>query len=249
MSTITLDAAPSNRAAQLRLSAEAENEPKEFRWTKEDYYKLHELGFFNGKPVELIDGIVINREEGVNYRWTRNECYKLLDFGFFNDRKVELIDGRIIDMSPIYSPHATAVTLTGEALRDAFGREYHVREQGPLDVNEENDPLPDVAVVKGNIRDFKDHHPDDAALIVEVSDTTLRYDRKKKGSLYARQGIQDYWVVNVKQRQLEVYRVPVEDSSAAFWYSYADVQIFKEDASVSPLAKPDAVISVADLLP
>ena len=61
--------------------------------------------------------------------------------------------------------------------------------------------------------------------------------------------MQDYWIVNVKQRQLEVYRVPVEDSSAAFWYSYADVQIFKEQDSVSPLAKPDAVIAVADLLP
>lgn len=249
MSTMTIDFGATDIAAKLKLQSEPFNEPKEFRWTREAYYQLESLGFFTDKKVELLNGEIINRNDADNYRWTRSECYKLEDSGFFRNTKIELIDGRIIEMSPIYSPHATTVTLVGEALRAAFGNEYHVREQGPLDVDESNDPLPDIAVIKGKIRDFKDHHPSDAALIVEVSDSTLRYDQRKKASLYARQGIQDYWIVNLKNRQVEVYRVPVEDSSAAFWHSYADVQIFTEENSLSPLAQPTAVVAVADLLP
>lgn len=249
MATTIIDVTQTDFARSLRLSAEAENAPKEYQWTREAFFKLDEESFFNGKNVELVGGTIINRNEATEYQWTLSECYKLADLGFFNDRPVELIDGRIIEMSPIYSPHATAVTLTGEALRAAFGKEYHVREQGPIDIDESNDPLPDIAVIKGKIRDFKDHHPNDAALLVEISQSTLKYDQTKKASLYARQGIQDYWIVNLKQRQLEIYRVPVRDSSATFWYSYANVQIFSEQDSVSPLAKPDAIIAVADLLP
>ena len=249
MSTTTINFAPTDIATKLRLQAETVNDPKEFRWTREAYHQLESLGFFTDQKVELLNGEIINRNDANHYRWTRSECYKLEDSGFFRNTKVELIDGRIIEMSPIYSPHVTAVTLVGEALRAVFGSEYHVREQSPLDVDESNDPLPDVMVVKGKIRDFKDQHPGEAALIVEVSDSTLRYDQRKKASLYARQGIQDYWIVNLKNRQVEVHRIPVEDSSAAFWYSYADIQIFTEENSLSPLAQPTAVIAVADLLP
>lgn len=249
MSTTTINLAATEVIANLRLQSESINDPKEFHWTRKAFHQLESLGFFKDTSVELLDGEIIKRSNADNYRWTRSECYKLEDSGFFQNTKVELIDGRIIEMSPIYSPHVTTVALVSEALRTAFGNEYHIREQSPLDVDEINDPLPDLAVVKGKIRDFTDHHPSEAALIVEVSDSTLRYDQRKKASLYARQGIQDYWIVNLKQRQIEVYRVPVEDSSAAFWHSYAAVQIFTDGDSLSPLAQPTAVVAVADLLP
>ncbi len=249
MSTTTINSASTDIVAKLRYQSEVSNDPKEFRWRREAFYQLETQGFFTGKNVELLNGELINRNNATNYLWTRSECYKLEDSGFFQNKKIELMDGRIIEMSPIYSPHVTTVALVAEALCTAFSNEYHVREQSPLDVDESNDPLPDLAVVKGKIRDFKDHHPNEAALIVEVSDSTLRYDQRKKASLYARQGIQDYWIVNLKQRQIEVHRIPVEDSSAAFWHSYADVQIYTEETSLSPLAQPNSVIAVADLLP
>lgn len=249
MSSTTINFAPTDIATKLRLQAETANDPKEFRWTCEAFHQLESLGFFTDQKVELLDGEIINRNDANHHRWTRCECYKLEDAGFFRDTKVELMDGRIIELSPICSVHATTVTLVGEALRATFVNEFHVREQCPLDIDETNDPLLDLAVIKGKIRDFTNYHPNTAALIVEVSDSTLRYDQRKKASLYARQGIQDYWIVNLKNRQVEVHRVPVEDSSAAFWHSYADVQIFTEENSLSPLAQPTAVVAVADLLP
>ena len=73
------------------------------------------------------------------------------------------------------------------------------------------EPQPDVAVIKGGIDDFTHLHPKIAALIVEVSDATLRYDRTKKASLYAKNKIQEYWIVNVKDKRLEVFRRPIKD--------------------------------------
>ncbi|HYE75078.1 MAG TPA: Uma2 family endonuclease, partial [Blastocatellia bacterium] len=86
-------------------------------------------------------------------------------------------------------------------------------------------------------------------LVIEVADSSLEYDRDYKGSLYARVGINDYWIINVREQQLEVHRQPVADNEAEFGFSYADIQILKAGDSISPLVKPEAVIAVADLLP
>jgi Uma2 family endonuclease len=86
-------------------------------------------------------------------------------------------------------------------------------------------------------------------LIVEVSETTLRYDRYRKASLYARVGIQDYWIVNLVHQQLEVRRRPVPDNSQRYGFAYGDRTILKPNEHVSPLAMPQAKILVADLLP
>ncbi len=183
------------------------------------------------------------------YRWTREEYYKLGEQGFFKGSRVELIEGEVFEMSPIYSPHTAALMLAAEVLRALFGEGWSVREQQPLSLGVNSDPQPDIAVVAGAIRDYKDAHPTTAALVIEIADSTVSYDRNRKGSLYAKAGIADYWITNLKKRQLEVRRQPKVDASTKYGFSYASVQVFKEGDLVSPLAKPDAMIPVTDLLP
>ncbi|MBI4572140.1 MAG: Uma2 family endonuclease [candidate division NC10 bacterium] len=98
--------------------------------------------------------------------------------------------------------------LTQDALRKAFGEGTHVRIQLPLALDPSSEPEPDVTVVRGSPRDYRDAHPSAALLVVEVADTTLSHDRDQKGSLYARAGVADYWIVNLVDQVLEVYRDP-----------------------------------------
>lgn len=105
-------------------------------------------------------------------------------------------------------------------------------------------------MVAGTPRDHvgKDN-PTSALLIVEVSESTLRYDRRTKGSLYARVGIADYWSLNLVDRMLEVYRKPVKDKKQRFGFGYADRADLGATDLATPLAAPGASIAVADLLP
>ena len=129
-------------------------------------------------------------------KWTREEYYKMGELGLFEGQRVELIDGEIIEMSPMGNPHVIAASLAHDALQRAFGVGFWVRHGAPISVSSISEPEPDIAVVKGTPREFKDH-PSTALLAVEVSETTLAMDRKRKASLYASAGILDYWIVNL----------------------------------------------------
>lgn len=174
--------------------------------------------------------------------WTKKEYYKLIDIGFFNGKRAELIEGEIIEMSPMKTPHAVTIGLVESVLREVFGKSFVVRGQLPIDFNEINEPEPDVAVVKGNIRDYLESHPKTGELIVEISASTLNYDRNVKGKLYAQNGIQDYWIIDLKKRRIEVYRSPKFDK-------FQESTFFYENDEISPLAKPAAKIKVSELLP
>ena len=110
-----------------------------------------------------------------------------------------------------------------------------------------SEPEPDIAVVRGRIEDYRDAHPTSPVLVVEVADSSLARDRGRKGSLYARAGVPDYWIVNLTDGVLEIYRDPRR--TAAGRWRYAAVRVGKPRATVSPLAAPRARIRVADLLP
>jgi Uma2 family endonuclease len=183
------------------------------------------------------------------HQLTRYEYEKMGEVGLFVGKHVELIEGRIIEMSPMGSSHATCVTLIGETLREGFGQDFVVRWQMPLDLGETSEPEPDVAVIPGRARDYALAHPKTAALIVEVAESSLDYDRVEKASLYAKAGIKDYWVVNLVDRWLEVSRDPVPDSSALYGFSYGSAAIHSESDSVSPLGAPQLSMVVRDLLP
>jgi Uma2 family endonuclease len=181
--------------------------------------------------------------------WNRTEYYKMAEAGLFEGKHVELIKGQVIEMSPMGGLHATAVALVGRALEAAFGPGYFARWQMPLDVDELSEPEPDVAIIQGDVRQFKDAHPKIAVLIVEVAETPLAYDRTQKASLYAKTGVADYWILNLSERRLEVRRQPVLDASGSLGFGYSDVRVLAEGDYVSPSAKPDARVAVSDLLP
>jgi len=171
----------------------------------------------------------------------------MAELGFFKGKKVELVKGEIIEMAPMKTPHATAVRLLVEALKRIFGKGYLVDSQLPLSLGQADEPEPDISVLEGSPRDFAIEHPRTASLVVEVSDSTLRFDRKEKAELYAENRIDEYWILNLKQRCLEVYRHPVKDKNAGFIYT--EIFVVVEDKSIAPLAKPKLKIRVADILP
>src|ERR1700675_1316108 len=183
-------------------------------------------------------------------RWTRKEYERLAELGIFrDDEPLELIGGQLIVAEPKGSPHATAVELTAQALRTAFGPGWAVRAQNPIALDDESEPEPDVLVVRGTLRDYRDAHPSSAALVVEVSETSLAFDRREKASLYARAGVTDYWIVNLVDQRLEVHRRPVADASAEFGWRYSDVQALTAPATVSPPPPPAPPVAVSALLP
>jgi Uma2 family endonuclease len=182
-------------------------------------------------------------------RWTREDYYRLCAAGWFQGRRVQLIGGEIIEMPAQYDTHLAAITLTGDALRVAFGPGYWVRAQGTLDLSPHGVPDPDVAVVPGSPRGASRQIPTAALLVVEVSETTLAYDRNHKAGLYATAGVADYWIVNLIDRQLEVHRDPVADAARPFGYRYDSRTILDPADEVAPLAAPQGRVTVADLLP
>ena len=175
--------------------------------------------------------------------WDRADYDRLVDAGVFGPAdRVELLEGEIIEMTPERSRHAAAVDLALETLRRAVGASHTIRVLHPLAVSATSEPEPDLAVVPGSARDYVDHHPASAALVVEVSDTSLEYDRTRKSRVYAQTGIAEYWIVNVVEGVLEVHRDPGAQG-------YRSVSTLHTGETVSPLAATGVPVAVADLLP
>jgi Uma2 family endonuclease len=181
-------------------------------------------------------------------RWTRAEYYRLAELGLIPERHVELIDGEIFEMSPQGGPHGVGIGLVLDTLQKAFGKGYFVRPQLPVALAPHSEPEPDVAVVRGSPRDFMEH-PTSALLVVEVSQSTLAFDSSRKAALYARSGIQEYWIVNLVAGSLDVYRKPLIDAQLEFGGRYAEFRRLLRSDTIVPLAASGASIRVADLLP
>ena len=161
-------------------------------------------------------------------RWGRVEYERLVDLGAFENDPVELIGGQLIVAEPKGSEHATAVDMADDALRAALPAGWIVRGQNPLALDDESAPEPDIAVVPGRRADY-------------------RHARVAKGSLYARAGIVDYWIVNLVDRVLEVYRDPGADVTAPYGWRYMSVERFTPPSAAAPLAVPAAPIPVAPI--
>ena len=184
------------------------------------------------------------------WRISRARYELLVKKGAFGpDDRVELLDGLLVAREPQGSRHAVVVDLVRVALERAFGRGYYVRDDKPLALDDRSEPEPDAVVVRGRPRDYLDAHPAAPLLVVEVAETSLPVDRLRKGGLYARAAIPDYWIVNLVDEVLEVYRQPVRAPSRRHGWKYGSVRLLKRNAVVSPLAAPRARIRVADLLP
>ncbi len=182
-------------------------------------------------------------------RWTRAEFAHLVRAGLLAGRRVELIEGEILEMPAMLGPHRVAVIKVGDALRAITGTGHFVQQQVPLAVGDRTEPEPDAAVVPGAPDDYLSDAPHQAVLVVEISDTTLEYDRGRKQHLYARARFAEYWIVNLVDRVLEIHREPVPDLTNRIGWSYARRIVLGEGETATPLAFPAAAVAVRSLLP
>ena len=183
-------------------------------------------------------------------RWTRLEYERLIDLGAFGpDDRLELLGGQLVVREPQGHLHSTGIRLVARALRAAFGPSWNIDAHLPVSLDEESEPEPDVTVVGGGPRDYLASHPTRPVLVVEVALSSLALDRGEKASLYARAGLADYWIVNLVDNVLEVYRDPEMHRDAPYGWRYGSVLTLRSGDRVRPLSAPDAEIPVGDLLP
>jgi len=183
-----------------------------------------------------------------NLLWTVDQFHYLGDLGMFEGRRAMLIDGVIVEEGATNPPHRIALELTSEAVRTAFGHGWRVCVQMPLVLGQATDPEPDLAVVAGTPRGTTTH-PTTAALVVEVADSSLRFDTTVKLAVYAAGSIADYWVLDVNARRLLVFRDPRADPTAAHGHTYLTQLTLGPSDAIAPLAAPGRMVNVADLLP
>ncbi len=148
-------------------------------------------------------------------RFTVGSYYKMAELGLLDEnQQVELIRGDIIDMSPIKSYHAGTVNFLNRILTVTLDHQATVCVQNPIRLDNYSEPEPDLIVAKFRSDLYRRKHPTptDALLIIEVADSSLQFDREVKGELYAKADIPEYWIVNLIDRQLEIYTKPTTAS-------------------------------------
>lgn len=183
------------------------------------------------------------------FRWTIELYRELGRLEFFQNVKTMLIDGEIYVIAPPKPPHDVGHGLTHEWLRSVFMPGNHVRLQMGFDIGTRTDPSSDLAVVKGTIRDHSGRTPTEAVMIVEVAESSLFEDTTTKAELYATAGVPEYWVLDLVNRRLLVYRDPEPLPEGLGATAYRTHLAFGPEQTVSPLAAPAATVKIADLLP
>jgi Uma2 family endonuclease len=168
--------------------------------------------------------------------FTLDQFMQMAELGFFQDQHVELIRGEIVVMPITNPPHAAFIRRLTRRCIEGFGTQVSVSPQCPVIKNRDKDDYlePDVALLKYQENEYADRDvtPSDVYLAIEVSDSTLRYDRFTKTLLYAEYGVPEVWIINVKRNELEVYRDPGEDG-------YRSKESFVVGHRVAPQAFPE----------
>jgi Uma2 family endonuclease len=185
-------------------------------------------------------------------RWTRAEYDDLVRRGVLTpEDRVELIEGEIVPRLPQSVAHRVAQSLGAEELRLAFGSGYYVAVASPFAAADESEPEPDLAVIPGHPRDLMrtGQHPSRAVLVVEISDSSLGSDRRQKARVYARAGIPEYGIVNLRGRQVEVYRDPFVEPDRPSSAAYRIRLVLREGETVIPLGATGATSAVSSFLP
>lgn len=178
------------------------------------------------------------------HRFTVSDYYRMGEAGLFPPgARVELLEGEIIDMIPIGPFHSGVVNH----LADFFSTNHHgrwlVTNQNPVRLNRHSEPQPDIVLVRRDPDFYTGRHPlpEDVLLLVEVAESSLDYDRREKLAAYGKAGIEEYWIVNLPDRCVEIHREP-------HFTGYASVTILKPGDTASPAAFPDVKIDLASLL-
>jgi len=181
----------------------------------------------------------------VEPRYTSQTYFDLVETGVLRaSDRVELLEGVIVAMSPQSPPHAAATSQVDRALREAAGRRAAIRVQLPFVAGGHSVPEPDVAVVPGTEADYATAHPTTALLIVEVADSSLLQDRLTKTAIYAAAAVPEYWIINLRDDCVEVFRTP--DAGTR---SYRDTHVARRGQSIQIVGLAAAGVQVDDLLP
>jgi Uma2 family endonuclease len=143
--------------------------------------------------------------------FTADEYHRIAEAGVLGeDDRVELVDGEIVEMTPIGSPHAACVDRLTFLLQQAVAGRGIVRVQGPIRLDAHSEPQPDISILRPRADFYASAHPTptDVLLVVEVADSSLRYDRDVKVPLYARTGIAETWLVDLSNERVEIFSQP-----------------------------------------
>jgi Uma2 family endonuclease len=176
-------------------------------------------------------------------KWTLGDYHRMIEAGILDGRPVELLRGEIIEMSPEGEPHASASADTGEYLMQLLGDRAQVRQAKPITLPAvDSEPEPDLAIVKRLGREYRQHHPypEHIFWIIEYSNTSLSKDLDEKKRLYAAAGIQEYWVVNLQDMTVIIFRHPANGT-------YQFEQTLRQ-GRITPQAFPDLTVAVSQLL-
>jgi Uma2 family endonuclease len=178
-------------------------------------------------------------------RWTKREYNELVERGAWQGQHIYLFRGELIEMSPQYHPHAFAITELVDALHLHFGirQGYKVRVQLPFETPGESMPEPD-ALVCTDAHFLRQPHPKEAVLVIEVADSSLDRDREKALE-YAAAKVPEYWILDVNNRRVELYRDPVIDKTTALGFRYALMRLVEENETIEPLAKSGSAMAIA----
>jgi Uma2 family endonuclease len=178
------------------------------------------------------------------HRFNVADYYRMAETGVLKpDARVELLDGKIIDMLPIGPFHGGSVNRLNRLFSKLSNGRWLVSPQNPVHLDDYSEPQPDLMLLKPEPDDYTSRHPgpEDVFLLIEVADTTLAYDREQKLPAYGRAGIPEVWILNLRERTVEVYREP-------HFTGFRSNQSFGPADKISPVAFPDVVVPVAELL-
>ncbi len=175
------------------------------------------------------------------YKWSIAEWHELVNSGVLSGKKVELLEGEIVQMSPEGIPHSYTQQSVSDYLRELLKGKAHIRDAHPITLDN-SEPEPDIAIVRLPSSIYAQHHPytEDIYWLIEVSNQTLAKDLEQKTITYARNGIAEYWVIDLKHNKLILHTQPEGNS-------YNRVVEYKSGV-VSPLVFPDVVIGLDNIL-
>jgi Uma2 family endonuclease len=177
------------------------------------------------------------------HRFTAEEYYRMAETGVIKpDARVELLDGEIIDMMPLGPFHGGSTNYLTQLLAARAKGRWILAVQNPVHLDRHSEPQPDLMLLKPAKDFYRKRHPGPAEvfLLIEVAETSLDYDRKKKLPAYGRAGVREVWIVNLQERVLELYRDPHYTGSNS-------ITLLRAGDTARPLAFPDVIVKVADL--
>ena len=197
-------------------------------------------------PSNTLPNFTVTLEPALLKHWTVADYHRLSELGLLDpNKRTELIAGQITLMAAKGTPHVLALRLLSSSLNQLIVEQLvFVSLQDPIQLDDFSEPEPDLAIVQGTALDYETHHPrpEQVYLVVEVADSTLKQDCEIKDKLYAQAGIADYWVLDLKNRQLHIFRDPTPNG-------YTHHLILTEPNQVSPLAFPDISLALATIFP